>query len=423
MPIDPRKPDIAKRFVAAIDAASIDLKSKRIGLAVSGGGDSIALMHLAARLLRPENLFVVTVNHNLRPNAAAEIALVSAQAKELGLPHAVLDWHWDKTGNLQAAARAGRWATIVKWSLGASIDAVFLGHTEDDQLETLLMRLARGSGIDGLTGMARHNARDGLDIYRPLLDVSRADLRAWLTTQKISWCDDPSNDDPRFDRVRARQMFAQLEALGLTRKRLLQTADHMQAAHGSLQRAAVEFARMHVRQDAGDLLFARAAMALDTEDAPRRVMAAALRWMNGKDYKPRFDPMLQAVMTVRAGRTATFAGCILSPESGGMRMTREVSATQAAHRYAALIDDISGVTWDGRWFLQGPVAPDLSYRALDKGIGQCPDWRHSGHPRQSLLASPSVWRGKELVSAPLAGFGNGWTAQIVADFHEHAFAH
>ena len=221
-----------------------------IGLAVSGGGDSIAMMHLAARALPADQLRVVTVNHGLRADAADEIAEVSRQAALLSVHHTVLNWTWDGTGNLQAAARAGRWASIADWTIGHQINTVFLGHTEDDQVETLLMRLARGSGIDGLTAMARADYRDGLRVVRPLLDISRGVLRDWLTAEKIKWCDDPSNDDPRFDRVRARQMFAKLEELGLTRKRLLQTIDHMQAAHKSLQIAAQDFARTTVRQDA-----------------------------------------------------------------------------------------------------------------------------------------------------------------------------
>lgn len=393
-----------------------------IGLSVSGGGDSIALMHLAARQRDPKTLRAITVDHGLRAEAQDEIALVASQAASLGIDHTVRKWAWDKQGNLQAAARAGRWAEIHDWATMQNLREVWMGHTEDDQLETVLMRLARGSGIDGLTAMYPLTARDGLHILRPLLGCSRADLRAWLTQEKIAWCDDPSNDDPRFDRVRARQMFAQLEALGLTRKRLLQTVDHMQAAHVSLQSAAHEFAKHYVRQDAGDLLFAPEALDLGKADAPRRVMAAAFAWVGNRTYRPRFEPLLDTVMRAGQGATLTLGGCIMMPEEGGsVRLTREAAATMPIER-PVLHADATGVIWDQRWFLEGPIRDGLNYKALGEGIRFCPDWRDSGMPRKSLLASPSVWKGASLLAAPLAGLSNGWSARIVADFHTSAFA-
>ena len=394
-----------------------------IGLAVSGGGDSIAMMHLAARALPADQLRVVTVNHGLRADAADEIAEVSRQAALLSVHHTVLNWTWDGTGNLQAAARAGRWASIADWTIGHQINTVFLGHTEDDQVETLLMRLARGSGIDGLTAMARADYRDGLRVVRPLLDISRGVLRDWLTAEKIKWCDDPSNDDPRFDRVRARQMFAKLEELGLTRKRLLQTIDHMQAAHKSLQIAAQDFARTTVRQDAGDLIFHADALDLDSMDAPRRVMAAGFLWVSGNMYRPRFDRLLEIVEQVRKGQTSTLGGCLLSPmRGGGLRMTREPAATKI-YTVPERQNDATGAIWDRRWFVEGALDQGMTVRALGDGIRHCPDWREVDIPRTSLLASPSVWSGETLISAPVAGFSCGFTARIVADFHEHAFAH
>ena len=416
-------PDIAARFHSAVAANLSHDPNGLIGLSVSGGGDSVAMMHLAARMIEPCRLRVVTVDHGLRAGAADEIALVAAQAEKLGLSHTVLRWTWDGQGNLQAAARAGRWTAIRKWAEAETIDTIFLGHTEDDQLETLLMRLARGSGIDGLTAMARADWRDGTRVIRPLLDLSRADLRDWLRAQRIAWCDDPSNDDPRFDRVRARKMFAQLETLGLTRKRLLQTVDHMQAAHLSLQRAAQDFARSHVRQDAGDLIFDAAALALDKEDAPRRVMAAGFSWISSNVYRPRFDSLLDAVQQATKSRTVTLGGCILSPHpGGGARLSREAAATRPIVRPDNDVADATGVIWDKRWFLEGPLAPGLTFRALGDAVAQCPDWRTCGLPRTSLLASPSIWRDDTLIAAPVAGFGNGWSARIVADFHSTAFA-
>ncbi|MFT7105782.1 MAG: tRNA(Ile)-lysidine synthase, partial [Yoonia sp.] len=220
------------------------------------------MMHLAASAIDPERLYIFTIDHGLRPEAADEIAQVAAQASRLGLKHIVAQWQWDGTGNLQAVARAGRWATLRALAAEYKVGSVWMGHTQDDQIETFMMRLARGSGVDGLTAMQASTQRDGLTIFRPLLEMTRADLRAWLTFQDIRWCDDPSNEDARFDRVRARQMFAELSDLGLTAKRVLQTIDHMQAARETLQQAARDFAKRNIRQVSGDLLISSEALML-----------------------------------------------------------------------------------------------------------------------------------------------------------------
>ncbi len=414
-------PSVEDRFLDA--AGAFGKIEAPVVLAVSGGSDSTALMHLAVRLLGPERAIVVSVNHGLRPEAAAEIALVSAQAAQLGLRHETANWDWDGQGNLQAAARAGRWECLRRAALAHGAGWVWTGHTQDDQIETALMRLARGSGVDGLTGMYPQSRRAGLRIGRPLLGIARAALREWLTDHGISWSDDPSNDDPRFDRVRTRQMMAQLQSLGLTPKRLLQTIDHMQAAHVSLQDAARAFAATHVRQDAGDLILTHDVFEVDRADAPRRVLAAAIGWVGSRRYRPRFESLRDVARQARDGRTVTLGGVIMSSEAGNrVRLTREAAATEPLQLTTDGTADPAGATWDTRWYLEGQVKPGLTIKALGEALRDCPDWRDSGLPRLSLLASPSVWQGTTLLAAPLARLSNGWSARIVADFHSTAFA-
>ena len=386
--------------------------SGRIVLAVSGGSDSTALMHLAAAHLPQHTLIAVSVDHGLRDEAKAEIAQVASQAQALGLSHRVAHWRWDGQGNLQAAARDGRWTCLRETAQELCATAVWTGHTADDQAETVLMRLSRGSGVDGLAAMAENTTRDGLAVARPLLAMSRQDLRDWLTDRGIGWSDDPSNEDPRYARVQARKMASALSELGLTRKRLLQTVDHMQAAQVTLQEAASRFASRHVTQDAGDLVADRAILALDAGDTPRRVLAAALGWVGGHRYRPRFAQLTAAASSVLDGRQTTLGGVVLSPEADGLRMTREAAATQPL----AISPDTATLLWDGRWRISGPSQPGLTVRALGEGIADCPHWRDCGLPRLSLLASPAIWRDDTLIAAPLAGLSNGWSVQIVADF-------
>ena len=168
--------DLPARFLASLTS------STSLGLAVSGGGDSVALLHLAVACgLQPA---VVTVNHGLRAEAASEAAQVAGVAAALGLSHETLLWQgWDHTGNLQDAARKARRRLISAWALQNNIASVALGHTQNDIAETFLMRLQRGAGVDGLAKMAGHWSEGGILWQRPLLGFTRNDLRLWLQAQ------------------------------------------------------------------------------------------------------------------------------------------------------------------------------------------------------------------------------------------------
>lgn len=397
-----------------------------IGVAVSGGGDSMALLDLAHAWCkgRKIGLHSATVNHGLRPEAAGEADMVAAFCASRGISHDTIRWTgWDGKGNLQAAARNARRGLLADWAASQGLKAILVGHTADDQAETVLMRLARGSGVDGLAGIP---ARTGGDIpfLRPLMGLGRTELRDYLIAEGIAWVDDPSNDDDAFDRVRARKMMSTLADLGLTQERLLQTAEHMQAAQKVLKAEALRRAKQDVTTDGGDLVLARSLLDMEASDTEPRLLAAAIGWVGGEAaYKPRFASLKDAAEAVLAGQTRTIGGVILSPQAGGkVRLTREAAAV------AGLQTEVdpenapeAGYIWDRRWRLL-PTAPQsrlpagLKIRALGNGVLSCPDWRASGLPRASLAATPAIWSDNRLESAPMAGFLNGWTAIIAQDF-------
>ncbi|MBU6458436.1 MAG: tRNA lysidine(34) synthetase TilS [Bradyrhizobium sp.] len=190
-----------------------------IVLAVSGGPDSVALMWLMARwrraLARGPRLVVVTVDHGLRAASAREASDVKRLARSLGLPHHTLRWRGakPKTG-VPAAARAERYRLLAKAAQDHGATHILTAHTRDDQAETLLMRLLRGSGIAGLAAMARQSPRHGVVLARPLLQVPKARLVATLRKAKIGFADDPSNRDMHFTRPRLRALMPALAAEG-----------------------------------------------------------------------------------------------------------------------------------------------------------------------------------------------------------------
>ncbi|MFT4276169.1 MAG: tRNA lysidine(34) synthetase TilS [Rhodopseudomonas sp.] len=212
-------------------------------LAVSGGPDSLALMWLAARwrraLKRGPALIVATVDHGLRPEAAHEARAVKRLAASLDLPHRTLRWRGAKPASgIQAAARAARYPLLAEAAMRAGATHIMTAHTRDDQAETVLMRLSRGSGIAGLAAMARETERDGVMLARPLLDVPKARLLATLAKAGIGFTTDPSNVDPRFARPRWRQLMPMLAAEGCDARSLARLAARAARADAALERMA-----------------------------------------------------------------------------------------------------------------------------------------------------------------------------------------
>lgn len=384
---------------------SLPLDPGPVAVAVSGGGDSMALLHLAARYSgRP--VHAVTVDHGLR-DVWAELELVANAARELDVPHTVLRWDWDGQGSLQAQARAARKVLISEWALDQGITRVLLGHTRDDQAETVLLRLARGSGVDGLAAMQVQAQTHGVTWHRPLLGHSREALRDWLRAHDISWAEDPSNDDPRFDRVRARQMMQHLTGLGLTPDRLVQTADHAGAARRSLQRAARDWVRDHAQQVLGCVRLDGSVLDL-SDDTPRRVLAGAVQWAGRSDYRPSWGPLQAAAASVQAGQVATLGGCLLLPQAGDVIVAREPNAAPVVPWQGP------ATTWDG-WSITGPDMSDAQVAPVGDAISQVDGWRGHGLPHAAARGLPGIWQGNELIAAPALAPGE-WDAQIAADF-------
>ena len=355
----------------------------------------MAMLHLALACgLRPA---VVTVNHGLRAEAAGEADQVAAVAASLGLRHTTLLWQgWDHSGNLQDAARKARRSLIAAWARQNDIATVALGHTQNDVAETFLMRLARGAGVDGLATMAQHWREGGILWQRPLLGFTRAELRTWLQTQGITWVEDPSNDNPRFDRVRARKVLAQVQPLGVTPAGLAQVAANLAEAREALDALADQWANQTLHAEAGTVLINPALWTAPAE-TQRRVLQRVLLWIALADYAPRGSQLGHLLARLAAGQAATLAGVRFIHERGGLRALREVKA--AAPRCPA------NEIWDGRWQVAGDLPHGAELGALNvDGLAQCPAWRSTGLPRAALLASPAVWLGDKLIAAPLAGF-------------------
>lgn len=387
----------------------------KLGIAISGGSDSMAMLHLLHEAFGDESvaLLAVTIDHGLRDEAADEARVAGQAAAALGLSHEVIRWSdGPGAGNLQKQAREARYALLTDWAKRHDVPVLCLAHTADDQAETLLMRMARASGVAGLSGMSPSRVHKGVTLMRPLLEVTRSELRQYLQARGIGWCEDPSNQDLRYERVRARHALAELAPLGLTPTVLTRVAQHMSRAREALDWYVFLAARDLAHVQAGSVVLCQRKFRTLPSETGYRLLVKAIQWVAGAAYPPRRVPMEIAVLAARNGGAATVSGCHLLTTDRQIWICREHNAVRHSHA-------LPGQLWDGRWKVYGGDAKGCELRALgSKGLRQCPDWRGTGVPGTVLQATPAVWRDDHLVAAPLAGEANGWSAEMTGNEEE-----
>ncbi len=402
-------------MLASISTEFFPKQSDKVGVAVSGGGDSLALLRLMAEWSRETGLLVeaVTVDHGLRPEAATEAQLVANICEELSVQHRILQWDGlTAQGNLMAAARSARYRLIAEWAKSRELAAVYLGHTKDDVAENFLMRLSRKSGVNGLAKMAAQFERHEMTWVRPLMSHDRASLRDYLRRKGLVWSEDPTNDDIKYQRVRARQALKTLGDTGIDADVLADVSEAMRDARDALEFYTVQEAERLLTFHDGDVLLVQRPPDDIPSEVRSRMVRAILQWIGGQPYAPRESEMENLRFSAIEVRDTTLAGCFVRYEADGItRFSRELNAV------SSLCVDLSepSTIWD-RWAIDGPHAPNLTIRALGESLKDVPDWREVGLPRASLMASPAVFDGETLVSAPVAGLQNGFSARIVADF-------
>ena len=419
--------DLSDRLRAAVEAP-FRLRHDRgpggCGVAVSGGGDSMALLD-AARLwvagYGGMTLHAATVDHGLRPGADAEARLVAAWCADRGIPHETLRVDLADGPDLPARARTARYDALRAWAGRVRCGTVLLGHTADDVAETLLMRLERGVGVDGLARMPEW-WRDGAgrEWARPLLAFTRAELRGHLEARGIPWAEDPSNDDPRFERARVRRRIAEA---GLSVPALARSAEALAEAAQSLD-ARVHALAADVAGEAGDLLLPQplvSTLRFEEPEALRRLLAGALRWIGGA--RPRGAELARLARSLMASTEHrwTLAGCLVTRSPAGRPpQTWRIAREPAACPPPVPLDE----AWDGRWRVYPPEGWRAEHDAGAHTVGALgddlpPGHRVPGRPRETLLASPAVRdAGGALVAAPVAGIGAGWAWDLRPGFRD-----
>jgi tRNA(Ile)-lysidine synthase len=365
----------------------------RLAVAVSGGADSLALVLLAAEWARARggDVVALTVDHGLRSGSAAEAAQVAEWLAVPGVSHHILGWTGLKpSADLQAQAREARYGLLGEFCRSAGILHLLLAHHREDQAETLLLRLGRGSGLDGLAAMPCERATRWGRLIRPLLDIPRQRLRATLEARGQSWIEDPSNRNPDFARVRLRRLMPDLAAEGVEPPRLAATATRLGRARAALESAMAEAAARYVElTPAGYALCHAPAFSSLPEEIGLRLLARLILVVGGGGHGPRLERLERLYGLLRGGlaKAHTLGGCSLVPYDDGILVCRETA------RMAPPVSLNPGETllWDGRFLVH--VAEDAPSGLSLGGLGPV-GWRRLCRMAagQRLLPLPSCVR-------------------------------
>lgn len=347
------------------------LPESHVALAVSGGSDSTALMRLAAAWARSNHpallLSVLTVDHGLRQEAAAEARQVGQWAVALGLPHHVLRWEAEpkpSTG-LQAQARAARYGLMADWCRAHGAGILLTAHTQDDQAETVLMRLSRTMSPDSLAGIRPLGGWEGLPLFRPLLKTKRQALRDWLASVGQPWIDDPSNEDERFERVRTRRALAAMDPDST--RRLAALAEKCAHLAAQLERMARRWIGFSLREHEAGICHVASG---DFRNLPaalqERILGIIIACYGGGQAQPEADELRRIARWACAADgpvRCTLGGALLGRRKAGFWVTREAGRIAVSPQ---TVPETGKLLWDKRFLIEAVPGSTVAPTAARK---------------------------------------------------------
>ena len=332
------------------------------------------------------NLLVVTVNHQLRAETQAECEFVESVSNDLGWEHQTLYWkNQTAVGNLSGKARAGRYQLMADWGAAKGIDEFFLGHTQNDQAETVLMELQRKAGVDGLSAMPATIRKYGITWLRPLLPFPRSTIRDYLRDNKQIWLEDPSNEDQNRTRIKIRKILPVLADVGITVDSLASVASNLQKTRAVLQQLIQQKAKELISVSmAGEYVFHANFWELPDE-IRSKLFARVVQFLADDDYRPRQSAVDNCLTRVKAVGRATINNFVVQKDDNNFVRIfsdpKKLPGQVQGHRL-----------WNGRW--QATGTPKIAFRLGHlnaEGQKQLKRPRAKELSTGGILTSPALW--------------------------------
>lgn len=379
----------------------------RVAVGVSGGGDSMALAFLMQEWVNYHDgeMISLTVDHQLRDGARAEAESVQKVFEEHGMNHAILTWEGPKPATrIQEAARDARYRLLTDYCNAHGYTMLAVAHNLEDQAETFWMRLAHGSGIDGLAGIAGVRHIGGVALIRPVLGFSRARLRATCARYRVGWIEDPSNSNEKYLRVKLREFEEMLATEGFTPQRLSATLQKLEDARDALQTMTAEAAGrcLTLHPEGYATLHLKPWRDLP-RDIQRRVLTQALQAVSPQAYPPGFEAVEATRLDLQkldfAGKT--LHGCeLLKPADDAVTLVREAAIVEPR------VPAANGVVWDHRFTLAGLPGVNAEIGPLgEEGIAalrraKFPEEKLKQLPSKARRMLPAFWHNDNLCAVP-----------------------
>ena len=409
--------DIYQLFNEAVKAFAIPFKSK-LAIGVSGGSDSMTLLCCFAKWAKQNDvdLIALTVNHNLRNEAKEETKKVAIWAKNLGIKHHILTWDGIKpTSNIQEQARKARFDLMLSFCQNNNIKYLALAHHLEDQAETFLIRLQRGSGVDGLGAITPLKTITNINIIRPLLNISCCDFKSFLESHNLSWIDDPSNNNDDYQRVKFRKIMPLLTAQGLTADVLAKTAKQMQRARVFLDNYTNQtLAENTISYQAGYIEAKPDVFIKNDDEIALRALKKIIMQVAGLEYPLRLEKLSRlaaALKDVNNFKGATLSGCqiikIKTNEGFLYQFVREFKKVAPLQTITK-----SGLFyWDNRFFIN--ISYNDSKKLFLKPLGK-KHWKElvkdsknklkTNIPRLAGICLPALCDEKDVLLVPHLGY-------------------
>ena len=419
---DPVSPD---SFAKLISAAGPVEDGRDIAIAVSGGADSMALLLLLAGWAEGREVPVtaLTVDHGLRSDSAGEAMQVGRWCAAMGVSHVILQWTGEKPAHrVQEEARRARYELMEAWCACNDVENLFVAHTMNDQAETFLFRMSRGSGPDGLAAMPLVSWRDRVRIIRPLLTIDRRRLVATLRAVDQGWVEDPGNNDRRYARVRVRQRLTELDAVGVSMQTVAGAARIFGELRAERERQVADLAAACL------VLFPEGYAEIDRSEfvaadphIAQSMLVSVVSLIGGREFAPkraRSTRLFGVLTDGPAPATRTLGGCVLSATDSRIRVWREFGAISQS----VAADAADRITWDGRFLVElDPIrAPEGSFvSALGRSgwerIADDVDRDFRRIPGPVRYGLPAIYKGDDILQVWHLGYRSVQTVENIME--------